>query len=36
MTTPLPSSPVGRLRQKLIDDMNMRHFSVATPAQLRP
>ncbi|GAB5430515.1 MAG: site-specific integrase [Devosia indica] len=30
MTTPLPNTPVSPLRQKLIDDMNMRHFSVAT------
>jgi integrase/recombinase XerD len=30
MTTPLPNSPVSPLRQKLIDDMNMRHFSMAT------
>jgi integrase/recombinase XerD len=30
MTTSLPDSPVSPLRQKLIDDMNMRHFSVAT------
>lgn len=30
MTTPLPNTPVSPLRQKLIDDMNMRHCSVAT------
>ncbi len=30
MTTILPDTPVSPLRQKLIDDMNMRHFSVAT------
>lgn len=30
MTTPLPNTPVSPLRQKLIDDMNMRHFSAAT------
>ncbi|MAN46526.1 MAG: integrase [Hyphomonas sp.] len=30
MSTPLPNAPVSPLRQKLIDDMNMRHFSVAT------
>ena len=30
MTTILPNSPVSPLRQKLIDDMTMRHFSVAT------
>ena len=29
MTTPLPNTPVSPLRQKLIDDMNMRHFSAA-------
>jgi len=30
MTTILPNTSVSPLRQKLIDDMNMRHFSVAT------
>lgn len=30
MTTILPNVPVSPLSQKLIDDMNMRHFSVAT------
>jgi site-specific recombinase XerD len=30
MTTILPNLPVSPLRQKLIDDMTMRHFSVAT------
>jgi site-specific recombinase XerD len=30
MTTPLPNTPVSPLRQKLIEDMNMRHFSAAT------
>ena len=29
MTTILPNLPVSPLRQKLIDDMTMRHFSVA-------
>ncbi|HEV7718527.1 MAG TPA: phage integrase N-terminal SAM-like domain-containing protein, partial [Arsenicitalea sp.] len=29
MTTILPNTPVSPLRQKLIDDMNMRHFSMA-------
>jgi integrase/recombinase XerD len=30
MTTILPKTPVSPLRQRLIDDMNMRHFSMAT------
>lgn len=30
MTTPLPNTPISPMRRKLIDDMNMRHFSVAT------
>jgi integrase/recombinase XerD len=30
MTAILPNSPVSPLRQKLIDDMTMRHFSAAT------
>jgi hypothetical protein len=30
MTTPLSSTPISPLRQRLIDDMNMRHFSMAT------
>lgn len=30
MTTILPNTSVGPLRQKQIDDMTMRHFSVAT------
>ena len=30
MTTILPNVPVSPLRQKLIDDMTMRHFSAAT------
>ncbi|MEQ8368612.1 MAG: site-specific integrase [Roseicyclus sp.] len=30
MTTPIPSNPISPLRQRLIDDMNMRHFSMAT------
>lgn len=30
MTTTLPNVPVSPLRQKLIDDMTMRHFSAAT------
>ena len=30
MTTILPNLPVSPLRQKLIDDMTMRHFSAAT------
>ena len=30
MTTILPITPVSPRRQKLIDDMTMRHFSVAT------
>jgi len=30
MTTILPDTPVSPLRQRLIDDMNMRHFSTAT------
>lgn len=30
MTTTLPNLPVSPLRQKLIDDMTMRHFSAAT------
>lgn len=30
MTTPIPDSRVSPLRQRLIDDMNMRHFSMAT------
>jgi integrase/recombinase XerD len=30
MTTPLSNTPVSPLRQKLIDDMTMRHFSAAT------
>jgi site-specific recombinase XerD len=30
MTTILPGIPVSPLRQRLIDDMNMRHFSMAT------
>jgi site-specific recombinase XerD len=30
MTTILPTTPVSPLRQKLIDDMNMRRFSMAT------
>jgi hypothetical protein len=30
MTTILPDTPVSPLRQKLIDDMNMRHFSMAS------
>jgi integrase/recombinase XerD len=30
MTTILPDVPVSPLRQKLIDDMTMRHFSAAT------
>ncbi|ESR22531.1 phage integrase family protein [Lutibaculum baratangense AMV1] len=30
MTTSLPAAPVSRLRQRLIDDMNMRRFSRTT------
>ncbi|GGF47644.1 hypothetical protein GCM10011321_42490 [Youhaiella tibetensis] len=30
MTTTLPNLPVSPLRQTLIDDMTMRHFSAAT------
>ena len=30
MTTILPNTSASPLRQKLIDDMTMRHFSVAT------
>lgn len=30
MTTPILSNPISPLRQRLIDDMNMRHFSMAT------
>ena len=30
MTTSLPAAPVSRLRQRLIDDMNMRRFSPTT------
>ncbi len=30
MTTPLPNTLGSPLRQKLIDDMKMRHFSMAT------
>ena len=30
MTTVLPNAPISPLRQKLIDDMTMRHFSAAT------
>lgn len=30
MTRILPDAPVSTLRQCLIDDMNMRHFSMAT------
>jgi len=30
MTTPIPDTHVSPLRQRLIDDMNMRHFSMAT------
>lgn len=30
MTTILPDTPVSPLRQRLIDDMNMCHFSMAT------
>ena len=30
MTTPFSNTAVSPLRQKLIDDMNMRHFSMAT------
>jgi integrase/recombinase XerD len=30
MTAPLPNTPISPLRQKLIDDMTMRQFSVAT------
>ena len=30
MTTSVPAAPVSRLRQRLIDDMNMRRFSPTT------
>lgn len=30
MTTILPNTPISPLRQKLIDDMNIRHFTLAT------
>lgn len=30
MTRILPDAPVSTLRQRLIDDMSMRHFSMAT------
>ena len=30
MTTPISETRVSPLRQRLIDDMNMRHFSMAT------
>ena len=30
MTTPFPETRMNPLRQRLIDDMNMRHFSMAT------
>jgi hypothetical protein len=30
MNTPLPSAPISPLRQRLIDDMNLRRFSPET------
>lgn len=35
MTTTLPNVSVSPLRQKLIDDMTMRHFSAATRLPVR-
>ena len=36
MNNPLPAAPISPLRQRLIDDMNMRRFSRRDPAQLHP
>jgi len=30
MTTPVPSAPISPLRQRMIEDMNMRRFSQDT------
>ena len=32
MNDPLPTAPISPLRQRLIDDMNMRRFSPETSA----
>ena len=36
MNDPVPTTPISPLRQRLIDDMNVRRFSPGDPAQLHP